>query len=75
MSERPRLKRDWVGRKVRLACTVVNRLQRVPAGTVLTVTHNYGGLTLKGEPCPHCGVAVLLSKIPAAWVDLLPKED
>jgi hypothetical protein len=45
---KPLLKREWIGRKVRLLHAVENLAkQRFEAGTVLEVIRNHGGLSLK----------------------------
>ena len=56
---RPRLKRDWIGRKVRLCRRQENGVGRVfDAGTILIVEYSHGGLHLMtdGSTCPHCGL-------------------
>lgn len=71
--ETPRLKRDWVGRKVRTRRELRNGMGIIPAGTVVTVTSNHSGLSLSTDSCGSCGVRVLISKVPERDVDLLPK--
>lgn len=69
--KRPRLKRDWVGLTVKTVATLRNRNIEIPAGTTCTVTYNRAGLTLKTEPCAHCGVSVYIKKVPERDVDIV----
>lgn len=58
MGAKPKLKRDWVGRKVRLLRDIRTLGGKImSAGTVMKVTRSYGGLHLKADKvCPHCGL-------------------
>lgn len=50
MSERPKLKRDWVGRKVELLRTLRTRGGvEFTEGTVMVVSNNRGSLSLRAE--------------------------
>lgn len=73
--KKPRLKRDWVGRKVRTVVMMRNGNMEIPIGTVCEVTYNRGGLTLKTEPCDCCGVAIYITRVPERDVRLLMEVD
>lgn len=53
----PALKRDWVGRRVRLLRQVVTKGGVIfEAGEVMVVTRSFGGLHLEAVAlCRHCG--------------------
>lgn len=72
-TDAPRLKRDWVGRKVRTRRELRNGMGVIPAGTVAIVTYNRSGLSLSTDPCGSCGVRVLINRVPEHDVELLPK--
>ncbi len=74
MEKKPRLKRDWIGRKVRVRRTMVNGLMEIPAGAIATVRKNLGGLDLTSEPCPHCGIKINIRKVKEFDVELLPLD-
>lgn len=67
----PRLKRDWVGRRVRVKRELRNGNMVVSPGAIATVTQFYRGLRLESEPCEHCGVGVSITQVPEHAVDLL----
>lgn len=69
--DRPKLKRDWEGRKVRTLLPMRNGMMEIPAGTVCTVRRNYAGLRLSTDPCSCCGVRVSISKVGECDVELL----
>lgn len=75
-AERPKLKRDWVGRYVRLRHDTKTRGGTTfPAGEVMRVTRNFGGLFLSAlRPCAMCGDCRLLRGVQERDVDLLPKD-
>ncbi len=74
---KPKLKRDWIGRRVRLLRKIeTNGGSIFPAGTIMIVHDNHGGLRLKMEvqECKHCGLAIrhrTVKKIPESSVELL----
>lgn len=75
MSEaRPKLMRDWVGRKVRNTHELNNRLGRYPIGREWLVTYNRSGLTLVMDGCECCGVQPSITGVPLHWVELLPEK-
>jgi hypothetical protein len=59
MNEKPKLKRDWKGRKVRLREEIQTKGGTIfPAGMVLNVVQNRSGLTLETVMrCPTCEVS------------------
>jgi hypothetical protein len=56
MAQKPRLKRDWIGRYVRLLCRLEARGGQIfEEGEVMRVEDNHGGLTLEAvRACPYC---------------------
>jgi hypothetical protein len=74
--EKPRLKRDWEGRYVRLLREVKNNGGDVAqAGTVMRVTRSHGGLTLtRVAYCECCGIgtASVFRKVSERAVELVP---
>lgn len=73
MSEIPKLKRDWVGRRVRTRRELRSGMMQIPADTILTVESNRSGLTLSTQPCEHCGVRIFVRRVPESDVELLPR--
>ena len=59
----PRLKRDWIGGKVRLRYKTFNGFMELPAGLVMTVKGRTTRIQLTGEPCDCCGVRALLTMV------------
>lgn len=79
MSNKPRLKRDWIGRHARILCDMETKGGTVfQAGEVLEVVNNHGGLTLKAmRTCPRCEARHrrrLISKVSEDDVHLLPLD-
>jgi len=76
--EKPRLKRDWEGRSVRVLREIQTRGGRIFApGAIMVVDRNFGGLSLhKRDVCPHCkcGQDHRVVKVHESDVELLPKE-
>lgn len=78
--KKPKRKADWVGRKVRLLRKIeTNGGSIFPAGTVMIVHRNYGGLQLKMEPqeCGHCGLGFRyrsVSKVSESSVEVLEED-
>lgn len=64
----PKLRRDWVGQKVRLKRALSTSVMVVPVGTVCTVRYAHNGADLTTEPCGCCGVKIHVSKV--GWSDL-----
>ena len=77
--KKPRLKRDWVGRRVALRRKLVTRGGEIfEAGTVMVVKRNYGGLTLEREIlCRTCSTRWrgTVKEVSEQGVDLLPVSD
>ena len=59
----PRNQKDWEGKKVRLLVEATNGFVSIPRGTVLTIitAANTSRKSLRGERCPHCGIAPIVS--------------
>lgn len=72
----PRLKRDYVGRQVRLTRVLSNGSAEYPIGAVATIRgHTRVGSRLRFPSCPHCGVAGWVSAVPAyffEFVEVMP---
>jgi hypothetical protein len=76
---KPRLKRDWEGRYVRLLRPIETKGGVIfAAGEVMQVTRNFGGLHLRtiGFRCPTCerGFRRGVSKVHESTVSLLPLD-
>jgi hypothetical protein len=71
-TEVPKLKRDWIGRKVRTTVELRNGWGVIPRDTVMTVQGNRSGLELIAEPCEHCGVRLSITRVSEYDVLLLP---
>lgn len=77
MTQKPRLKREWIGRYVRLLRTVKTRGGTIfLAGETLKVLNSFGGLTLlRQHVCEQCGRRTdLVTKIAETEVELLPED-
>jgi hypothetical protein len=76
---KPKLKRDWRGRVVRLLREVkTNGGEVFPAGTVMVVLRNYSGLTLERVVlCTRCRVRFhgRVTGLGEGAVELLPDTD
>lgn len=64
----PKLRRDWVGKRVRITNEIRNGIMTIPVGAICTVRNIYRGADLVGPACKCCGVAIHISKVP--WTDL-----
>lgn len=77
MEEKPKLKRDWEGRYVRLRHRMEVKAGIIfEAGEVMRVERNHGGLSLTGiRRCPHCerGFRHYIRGVREGDVELLPK--
>lgn len=51
-------------RKWRTTQEMTNRNMRIPKGTIVTLIGKCNGWELVGDPCPCCGVAVSMRKVP-----------
>jgi hypothetical protein len=70
--KKPKLKRDWVGRKVKALRPLSTGRLAVPEGKILTVTRNWKGLTLVTDGCSNCGVRIFITRVSEHDVELLP---
>ena len=77
MSNQPKLKRDWIGRTVRLKRRMTTNGGKIfDAGAELLVTGYYKGLQLKKpEICEHChcGISHEIWRVSITEVELLPE--
>lgn len=75
--EKPKFKREWKGRYVRLLSEIQNRGGDVfDSGAIMVVEKNYGGLHLRGTiECKCCGGTIkrYLRRVDENSVELLPK--
>ena len=69
--ERPKLKRDWVGLKVKTLRKNQHHNGSIPAGTEGIVQRNFGGLDIEVAPCEHCGKGFFIRKVPEKDVVLI----
>lgn len=70
MCPRPKLKREWIGRRVRALRDIVsNGGSRIAKGRICIVRDNYAGLRLSTVRAPHGHV----SRVSEDSVQLLPK--
>lgn len=69
-----RLKRDWIGLIVRSTREFANGYAVFPEGTLFEVIENRAGLTLKSLPCEHCGLSMLIRKIPEHRVKIIRRK-
>jgi hypothetical protein len=78
--EKPKLKRDWIGRRVLTLQELRNGWGIIPAGVRMLVTDNRrastrtpGSLVLTSETrCECCGLKATISGVREADVQLLP---
>lgn len=70
----PKLKRDWIGRKVRAIRPFSNALGDVAIGTTMIVDGYYRGLRLRREPTADTRVPVEITRVPEWFVELLPEH-
>lgn len=70
----PKLVRETAGLRVATLSPIENGLSVIPAGAIMTITGAtaWSRITLRGEPCAHCGVVMLCSRVLA--YDLQPIE-
>lgn len=69
------LMKDLVERRVRTLAEMSNGFMTIPAGTICAVTTTHQGLlSLKSEPCPHCGVRIHISRVSRFAVEFFPTE-
>ena len=70
---RPKLLRNATGRKARLVRALENGNMEIPAGAVVEIKESaaWSKLNIRSEPCPHCGVRVLMSRVDVGAVEFL----
>lgn len=66
----PKRVRDFEGLRARTKRDFSSRIMEVPIGTVVTIDHTNRArdIHIKTDPCPHCGVAVRMTRL--EWSDL-----
>ena len=64
--------RELLGRKVRTLAPLKNGWGIIPTGTIATITRKYSGFSLQAEPCPTCGLCVIISRVQYNRVELIP---
>lgn len=78
MSQRLKRKRDWVGRTVKLLRAMETKGGNIfPAGTLMEVRRNFGGLELTAvEACQNCKLQHrhYIKKVAERDVVLLPEN-
>lgn len=78
MSEKPpKLRRDWIGRYVRLIRQIENGVRRFPKGEIFRVRGAYDGFYLETvRPCSACGNSRLesISRVPERDLEILPVD-
>ena len=72
---RPALQRRtsawWEGRRVITTRELRTGEAIYPPGLELTVERKFGGLEVRREPCPCCGISVRIGRVPFSALDLL----
>lgn len=65
---------DWRGKRVRTLRVLENGWCTIPAGTFAVVDAVGGGvgLSLRCDPCAHCGVQAHIRKVSTSYVEMLP---
>lgn len=72
MKEWPRLKRDYVGLRVRVIRPIRNGGgDSAEVGRTATVRGWYKGLDLKVDICDKCGTVMYVSRVPESAVELI----
>ena len=61
----------FTGRRVRTLIEVMAAGAFIPAGTVALVVRKHWGLTLRFDPCDHCGIALVAEKVQPEDVQLI----
>ena len=61
----------FVGRRVRTLIEIMTVGVVVPAGTVALVVRKHWGLTLRFDPCNHCGIAIVAERVQPEDVQLI----
>lgn len=60
---------EWKRHNVRTLGELRNGKTVIPKGTVCRITAKFGGFTLQTDPCSHCGISVLISRVPCGDVE------
>lgn len=62
---------DMKGVRVRSLVPMSTSLGSMPAGTIFTVEGKRGGLFLKSDPCPSCGISFSIHGVSEEIVELV----
>lgn len=60
-----------VGRKVKTLSDLGNSLAILPKGAICTIKYAHRGLELISDPCPCCGVSIVISGVKRNEVELI----
>jgi len=61
----------FMGKKVRTLIQMQNGLMVIPEGATCVITRKFGGFNLKSDPCEHCGVRIMISRVHRRDVELV----
>ena len=68
----PRLRRDYVGKRVRTVCMLGNGAGIMPVGSLARIVHwSPKGGTLFFDACPHCGMRLKMTMVSARSFEFL----
>ena len=54
---------QWKGQRVRSLAPIGTRIGVLPAGTMFTITHKFGGFDVTSDPCECCGFQMHISRV------------
>lgn len=69
--DRPKLKRDWVGLRVRARRDLKNAHGIIAAGATLVVYGSHGGLKMTADRCDCCGYRPSITGVSEDSVDIV----
>lgn len=67
--------RALIGRKVQNLVPFGNGWYKFPAGMTWTIKKKHGGFELLSDPCPHCGIQALVSKVDPGEVEFTEQSN
>lgn len=65
----------WRNKLVLTTKPIANRLGAIPIGTPCKVTRKYGGLHLRTDPCPHCGIVFHVTHVAYSSLMLIDESN
>jgi hypothetical protein len=72
----PKLKRDYKGFKIKTIRALKNGFMEIPEGCICTITEGRSyWVSFSTEPCPHCGVKILMRKVSRENVILIEQPE